>query len=413
MKTKPSSKLWLRILLGILILCNMAAIFYFSEQDGSQSTKTSGRVTKTVAAVVVPDFQQKPAPEQAQIIEQLHPTVRKLAHMAEFGSLSALSFLFLLTFSGNVFAKFGYSLAFTGIYAATDEFHQMLSAGRNPSAYDVGIDLLGAVIATGILLCTALLIKKTKQMPRFEITRYQVAADIATLRLAVASDIHDNPVDGILNALREEAPDLILIPGDLTDDEGLRDSEAPYIFLRECAAIAPTFYSLGNHEVACYHKGNPWRHPTPIPLSDAIKEKIAETGVTLLDNCHVSWKNLTIGGLSSGINKKENRPNMQVVTEFCKAPGYRILLSHHPEYYVPYLKETDIPLILCGHAHGGQWRFFGRGVYSPGQGLFPKYTAGMLDGRCIISRGLGNHTWIPRIANRPELLIVELGTNQK
>jgi predicted MPP superfamily phosphohydrolase len=65
-------------------------------------------------------------------------------------------------------------------------------------------------------------------------------------------------------------------------------------------------------------------------------------------------------------------------------------------------------LIVCGHAHGGQWRLFGRGVYAPGQGLFPKYTSGVLDGVCVISRGLGNHTRVPRIFNPPELVLISL-----
>ena len=33
----------------------------------------------------------------------------------------------------------------------------------------------------------------------------------------------------------------------------------------------------------------------------------------------------------------------------------------------------------------------------------------MIDGRCVISRGIGNHTWIPRICNPTELVIVECG----
>ena len=64
---------------------------------------------------------------------------------------------------------------------------------------------------------------------------------------------------------------------------------------------------------------------------------------------------------------------------------------------------------MSGHAHGGQWRIFGRGVYAPGQGIFPKYTSGVIDGRCVISRGLSNHTHVPRIFNPPELVMVYYG----
>jgi len=86
----------------------------------------------------------------------------------------------------------------------------------------------------------------------------------------------------------------------------------------------------------------------------------------------------------------------------------KILLSHHPEYYAQYIKATKIDLTVSGHAHGGQWRFFGQGIFAPGQGFFPKYTAGVHDDRLIISRGLGNPHPIPRFNNPPELVIVEI-----
>ena len=102
-------------------------------------------------------------------------------------------------------------------------------------------------------------------------TRYTLPARMPNrnLRIAVASDLHGCSHEDIVKALSAENPDLILIPGDLMDDHDLRDTKhSGYDFLRECAAIAPTYYSLGNHELACYHKGNPWRHPTPVPLTE-------------------------------------------------------------------------------------------------------------------------------------------------
>ena len=63
-------------------------------------------------------------------------------------------------------------------------------------------------------------------------------------------------------------------------------------------------------------------------------------------------------------------------------------------------------------AHGGQWRFFGRGVFAPGQGLFPKYTSGIYKGehgKLLVGRGLGDsHKFPPRIFNRTEVIIVTL-----
>ena len=57
-----------------------------------------------------------------------------------------------------------------------------------------------------------------------------------------------------------------------------------------------------------------------------------------------------------------------------------------------------------GHAHGGQWRIAGRGIFAPGQGLFPKLTSGIHD-NLVISRGLSNTgNIVPRINNPAEII---------
>ena len=416
---KKKTKLWLlRCVLAVLILCNMTVIFLFSAQNGAESGKTSGAVSKVVAEVTVKDFASKPVPEQERIVEKINPPLRKIAHMTEFGTLGALILCLLLTWRGSLSVRYFLSLFATFLYACTDELHQRLTDDRGSQFKDVLIDLLGAVITCAVILTVAYLIKRRKGTLHspMQTTHYSISAPNSKLhlRLAVVSDLHGCPYTEVIERLRAEMPDLILIPGDLTDDEGLRDPEnAAYAFLRECVAIAPTYYSLGNHELACYHKGNPWRHPIPRPLSDDICQRIAKTGAVLLDNESVAVGVLRICGLTSGINGKKNEPDTKALERFSKESGYRILLCHHPEYFMPYIKDTGIELTVSGHAHGGQWRFFGRGTYAPGQGIFPKYTAGVLENRCVISRGLGNHTRIPRILNPTELVIIDVNTTNK
>ena len=413
MMKKKTMLYLLRGLLALLILANMTVIFLFSMQSGEESGKTSSKVTTVVAEVTVKDFESMPPAEQEQVVEKLHPKVRKLAHMAEFGSLGALIFLFLLTYSGAILPRFFIALAATLLYACTDELHQILSDNRGAQLRDVLIDLSGALITCTVLLILFAWIRHRKGVLHkpMQTTRYTLPAKMLNrnLRIAVASDLHGCSHEDIVKALSAENPDLILIPGDLMDDHDLRDTKhSGYDFLRECAAIAPTYYSLGNHELACYHKGNPWRHPIPVPLTEEIKARIAGTGAILLDNDHVAAGDLCICGLTSGINGKVNRPSLEAIERHAAQSGYRILLCHHPEYYMPYIKDTGIELTVSGHAHGGHWRFFGHGTYAPGQGIFPKYTAGVIDDRFVISRGLGNHTRIPRIGNPTELVIIEI-----
>ena len=102
-------------------------------------------------------------------------------------------------------------------------------------------------------------------------------------------------------------------------------------------------------------------------------------------------------------------PKLSWLKSFEAEPGYKILLCHHPEYFPLYLRDRDIDLVLSGHAHGGQIRIFNHGLFAPGQGIWPQYTAGMHEGKMIISTGLANTGGlIPRINNDTELVVIKL-----
>ena len=103
------------------------------------------------------------------------------------------------------------------------------------------------------------------------------------------------------------------------------------------------------------------------------------------------------------------------LSEFERQKGYKILLCHHPEYWSlrePYLLSRRIDLVLSGHAHGGQFRFLGQGVYAPGQGWFPKFTSGVHggpNGKLVISCGLSNPArTVPRIFNPTEVVYITI-----
>jgi predicted MPP superfamily phosphohydrolase len=136
-------------------------------------------------------------------------------------------------------------------------------------------------------------------------------------------------------------------------------------------------------------------------------QRIKDSGVELLIDRYIIRGGIAFGGLASGLILEDHVPDLAFIEAFSRLSEPKVLLCHHPEYYEPYVKNLPIELTLSGHAHGGQWRFFGRGVYAPGQGLFPKYTSGMHEGRFIISRGLKRTFFPPRIFNPTEIVIID------
>lgn len=254
-------------------------------------------------------------------------------------------------------------------------------------------------------------------------TRYRLTTERPgiSFKACVVADLHDRPFDKILPILRQERPDLILVPGDAT--EFLRAGEETterngLRLLRECAAIAPTFYTLGNHEIGGCH-GNIRRsrianEPLDFTLTLPWKGIIEATGAVLLHQGYTVWNGLAIGGLGSGLLNPGWKPDLAWLGDYTSAEGYKLLMSHHPEYYDRYLRPYDVDLTVSGHAHGGQWRFLGRGVYAPDQGLFPKYTGGLHENRLVISRGVANTVpFVPRFFNPCEVVTVEVRANAR
>ncbi len=232
-----------------------------------------------------------------------------------------------------------------------------------------------------------------------KVSEYDITAGInAPLVFAFLSDLHECDTEPLMKLIDRFLPDAVLVGGDYVNNS--REYEKGIAFLTGCAKKYKTFCSLGNHE---------------LKEDGDIRSLTRQTGAVLLDNEYTEFEGVLIGGLSSGFGgdrqsniKKTPAPDVSFLKSFSDKKGYKILLSHHPEYYPGYIKQTDIQLTLSGHAHGGQWRFFGRGVFSPGQGLFPKYTSGMYDGRLIVSRGLGDSHSMIRINNPYEFIVIRI-----
>ena len=233
-------------------------------------------------------------------------------------------------------------------------------------------------------------------------------------RIALIADLHAQSYDRVIDELVKLSPDYILMAGDILEQlDGSSDeiNEKAFGIFSEAARIAPTFYVTGNHEDGGAHSGRKkWKeyHSIERKYSKENLQRIKESGVHFLLDSYEIFDGIAFGGLASGLILEGSRPNLEFLEEFSRVDAPKVLLCHHPEYYEQYVKKYPIDLIVSGHAHGGQWRIFGRGLYAPGQGVFPKYTSGIHDGRFIISKGLKRTVIPPRIFNPTEIVVIEI-----
>ena len=245
----------------------------------------------------------------------------------------------------------------------------------------------------------------------FEITVYRLDSDQIDeqVRMVLMSDLHSVEYgEGnceLIEAVREAAPDLILMAGDMVNQDD-QDLHVIRHLCRELVKIAPVYYSMGNHEgTMTYGRQD----------SIAIDRFLEEDGVCVLYNQTTEFTKgnttLQIAGISTS-ESNYDKWSKSKLEDFWQSDDYKILISHYPSLYYEKLYDADMDLAVAGHYHGGIIRIPGLGgLYHPKTGFFPKYDGGkyeLAQGTLIVTRGIGNHGLIPRINNRPELVIIDV-----
>ena len=249
-----------------------------------------------------------------------------------------------------------------------------------------------------------------------DITRYRLQSKEIKEKIKIVqlSDLHSKPFRKALNKTREQHPDIIVITGDYINDHG-KNYEKMLAFGKELLTIAPVYYITGNHERRLPYFADLMEDLENIGfcvLLDEIKS-VAINGTTInllgLDENQASFEDYRARRKGTFAYKDMS----SLFGKFSALSGYKIVLSHFPENF-EMIKEMgynqyDFDLQLSGHAHGGQFilPFIGP-VYSPGQGLFPKYARGSHGERpmLIVSRGLGNAEFPFRLFNHPEINVI-------
>ena len=227
------------------------------------------------------------------------------------------------------------------------------------------------------------------------------------------SDLHGHEYgEGSLRLLERvarEKPDLIVITGDLIDQES--QMQIIPALVRSLAAIAPTYYVTGNHE---------WGLGTGA-VKD-LKNLLAQCGVAVLSNQYEILERdgarLVLAGVDDPNGYADQTTPEELYAQIeTEAPGlFTVLLAHRNDRFGQYA-AAGYDFVMSGHAHGGIVRLpFVGGLLGTNREFFPEWTSGVYtrgDSTLFVSLGLGNNT-VPfqgfRIFNRPELAVLTLRT---
>lgn len=249
---------------------------------------------------------------------------------------------------------------------------------------------------------------------KLDITEYKIDSSNTNndFKIIHLSDFHSKPFKAVLNKVRDARPDFICITGDYINDR-CKNKDKMLEYGKELVKIAPVYYITGNHE-------------RRLDSFDSVMDELRSIGFNVLLNEFCENEHCTILGLDENqadfadykARKNGTFEYKDMSTYFAqleKSDKFRLVLSHFPENFEG-IKELnysqyDFDLQLSGHAHGGQWIIF-RPLFSPGQGILPKYARGTFGNRprLIISRGLGNSEFPLRLFNHPEIVIVNVNS---
>jgi len=208
---------------------------------------------------------------------------------------------------------------------------------------------------------------------------------LTTKKIAILSDLHihriinTEKIKKIVKSTNKQNPDVIILDGDIIDDEIGRNKETLAI-LKDLKAKDGIYFASGNHEFYTGYK----------QTVDAIKE----LGFTYLENNGVSISDdLYVGGIPDYFTTKRIGLNVDLKATFAQSNDkqYKILTSHSPFNFG---SDNNFDLEVSGHTHGGQ--IFPFHIFAK---AYNKYLAGLYDmdknTQIYVSRGSGQ--WGPQM----------------
>ncbi len=268
---------------------------------------------------------------------------------------------------------------------------------NGPIAGGIIIGLMIGLIGYGVWSAT------NPKVSRYKVAIHKYGSGIEKVKIVVASDLHlgslvsTNRVNDLVQCINDLNPDLILLPGDIVDDDifYVLDNELLEPF-KELRAKYGVYASTGNHEYIGGH-------------ADRIAEELEKVGVTVLRDQRVliSHSFYLIGREDLVFEQFTGTPRKDI-NELTKDLDHNkpiLILDHQPTELESH-KKAGVDLQVSGHTHKGQlfpFHLVTRKIFKIDWGCLKEdsfYT--------IVSSGFG--TWGPpiRIGNRSEIVKINV-----
>jgi predicted MPP superfamily phosphohydrolase len=278
-----------------------------------------------------------------------------------------------------------------------------------------------AIVAAALLLLTLSALNTRLRVVSYTASDARIETPV---KIVLIADLHSckygEGQKTLLDAIDAQTPDLVLLCGDVFDDDISNDNTMTV--LKHVSERYRCFYVSGNHEY--------W-HEEPEALFGAVRAlgipilhgtcETVSVGQTTLNLCGIADPACAEIGLDmteveqrKAAREAVTAEQLQSASDAVEDGHYTVLLAHRPELIDTYA-QYGFDLVVSGHAHGGQVRIPGlvNGLFSSGERWFPQYAGGEYridDTVMIVSRGLSREAirHVPRIWNRPELVVIEL-----
>ena len=245
----------------------------------------------------------------------------------------------------------------------------------------------------------------------YNISSSRIPGSFDGFRIVQLSDVHaaeffNEENTYLVDKIQQSQPDIIVITGDLIDEKEPYSTQCVIVenLISAITKIAPVMYVTGNHE---------WSTDS----LDELIELLKSYDVTVLQNEYVTVtrgdSTIVVAGVDDPCGFADMKTADELVDEIrAQYPDeYMIMLSHRNNMLATY-SQLGVDLVLSGHAHGGIIRLPGTdGIIGPSREWFPDYTNGiytMDQTTMVVSRGIGNHTGVPRFLNNPHIPVIVL-----